>query len=221
MKPSSTIIAILICASAIFISACGNHSPQNTETSSVVKDLTGDSAKAQPASVQKVVAAPSGPIKTRMPKQDKFADQRLNAFTIVPNELNIQIPRDKEVVYGIIIDQENAGAITTLACYQNGKTVFYESKGGTLQKKADNDAMQLVLQAKPLLDKAIKAHDTSIPANGMVKFYLLTNKGIYVAAEDVKNISAHTSPWTNLFEQANKTIARLKSDKEYVISPAA
>ncbi|WP_295652917.1 hypothetical protein [uncultured Mucilaginibacter sp.] len=221
MKTSKLILSTLIFVSVIFLTACGNHSKENTETGTVAKDSSADSAKAQPASGQKAVAAPSEPIKTRMPKQDKFADQRLNAFTIVPNELNIQIPRDKEVVYGIIIDQENAGAITTLACYQNGKTVFYESNGGTLQKKADNDAIQLVLQAKPLLDKATKAHDTSIPATGRVKFYLLTNKGIYVAAEDVKNISAHTSPWTSLFEQANKTIARLKSDKEYVISPAA
>jgi len=218
MKP---ILTILICASAVFITACGNHPKQNTETSTAVKDSTVDSAKAQPATAQKAVTAPSGPIKTRMPKQDKFADQRLNAFTVVPNELNIQIPRDKEVVYGIIIDQENAGAITTLACYQNGKTTLYQSKGSTVQKKADNDAIQLVTQAKPLLDKAAKAHDTSIPAAGMVKFYLLTNKGIYVATEDMKNITAHTSPWTGLFEQANKVIDRLKRDKEYVVSPAA
>jgi len=211
MKPSKLILSTLICASAIFITACGNHAKENTETSTTTKDSTTDSTTAKRAASQTTTATPQGaPVKIRMPNENTFSEKRLSAFTIVPSELNIKVPRDKEVVYGIIIDQENAGAISTLACYQNGNAALYQSKGGTVQKKADNDVIQLVTQAQPLLDKAAKAHDTSIPAAGMVKFYLLTNKGIYVAAEDTKNITARTSPWAALFEQANKVIGQLK-----------
>jgi hypothetical protein len=208
LKPT---LHILVTAAVIAcLAACGNQSKKSNDTNA-------DSAKTDVAKATKdttntasTAAAPVPGYKAPTPTERKFNEQRVTAFTITPNDLKITVPVNKDVVYGVIFDREINGAITTLAAYQNGDASIYYSSGQTRKIKGNSPAATFVTHAQQYLDKAAKARTTAAPEKGMIKFYLLTNKGIYVADETVKNLTAHTSPWAALFDEGNKVLVTIK-----------
>ena len=208
LKPTLQILVTAIVI--ICLAACGNRSKKSNDTNA-------DSTKAEVAKTAKettnatnIATAPVPGYKAPTPTERKFNEQRVTAFTITPNDLKIAVPVNKDVVYGVIFDREINGAITTLAAYQNGDAGIYYSTGQARKIKGSSPAETFVTHAQQYLDKATKAHDTAIPEKGMVKFYLLTNKGIYVANEPVKNLTDHTSPWAALFDEGNKVLVSTK-----------
>jgi hypothetical protein len=50
-----------------------------------------------------------------------------------------------------------------------------------------------------------------VPGKHLVKFYLLTNKGIFVGQETMKNLKNNTSPLLGLFLAGNKLEAAIKN----------
>lgn len=192
--------AIILC-----FCACGDHSKNNTAAGSD----TGKTAASQPAASTNTNTTAQPVYKKPSPAESKFKELRIDAFTITPHDLKTSAPVSEDVVYGVIFDQENNGEITTLATYQNGDIALYLSTG-SVKKLKGSEAPKFVALAQTYLDKATKAHDTFVPAKGMVKFYLLTNKGIYVADESVKNLTAHTSAWAAIYDEGNKIIKQAK-----------
>jgi hypothetical protein len=198
---------LFISATAICLTACGNHSKNDTTTATDSGTVT---TTATAPATQNTTPATARPVyKKPTPAETKFNDMRVTAFTVTPTELKITVPADKDVVYGVIFDQEADGVITTAAAYQNGDMALYINNGAT-KKLQGPEATKFTALAQTYLDKASKAHDTSVPAKGSVKFYLLTNKGIYVADEAVKNIADHTSAWAAMFDEGNKISAQIK-----------
>jgi hypothetical protein len=207
----------VLCMAALFISACsGNHAKNGSDTATnapadvktvapVTVQPTGQSSK--PATPATVYRAPT-------PTENKYNDLRISALTTTPNDLKIAVPADKNIVYGVVTDQEADGAVTTLAAYKTGAVSLYTSAGNVIGDSkhpvTSNIARVIVAQAQNFVDKATKARDTSIPDKGMVKFYLLTNKGIFVVNEPVKGLTGHTSPFADLFDKVNKVLAQLK-----------
>ena len=64
------------------------------------------------------------------------------------------------------------------------------------------------------LDKATKTEKTTLPETDVIKFYLLTNKGIFVAQEQMKNFENRSSTWLSLFEEANLLLTELRKTTE-------
>jgi hypothetical protein len=210
MKLDHTIKLLVTCTVIICLTACGNHSKKSNDTNA--DSTKPDVAKTtkETTNVTNIATAPVPGYKVPTPAESKFNEQRVTAFTITPNDLKITVPVNKDVVYGVIFDQEVNGAITTLAAYQNGDAGVYYSSGKTGKVKGNTLAVKFVTDAQQYLDKTTKAHATAAPEKGMVKFYLLTNKGIYVADEAIKNLNGHTSPWAAMFDEGNKVLANLK-----------
>jgi hypothetical protein len=204
LKPTLHILVTAVVITCL--AACSNQSKKSNDTSA-------DSAKTDVAKTTNAASTATAPVpghKAPTPTERKFNEQRVTAFTITPNDLKITVPVNKDVVYGVIFDRETKGAITTLAAYQNGDASIYYSSGQTRKIKGNSPAATFVTHAQQYLDKAAKARTTAAPEKGMIKFYLLTNKGIYVADETVKNLTAHTSPWAALFDEGNKVLVTIK-----------
>jgi len=47
-----------------------------------------------------------------------------------------------------------------------------------------------------------------------VKFYLLTNNGVYVGQEQMKNFENNSSTWSKLFEEGNIVLTELRKTSE-------
>lgn len=102
---------------------------------------------------------------------------------------------------------------------QTGDASLYVSTGGGVigsgqHQNVNSASKQFVSLAQKFLDKATKTQVTSLPSTNEVKFYLLTNKGIFVGEEQVKNLDNNSSPWLKLFEEGNNVLTEIRKTSE-------
>lgn len=197
MKVTYIIIgSILVFGLIIYLTSCGN-----TSTSADTQNNTS-----QDTSRQKVI----------LPKENAYVGLRNMAFTVKPDTLGLALSKDKTEVYGVIMDWEMGGAIATTIAYMTGDASMYTSTGGGVigggqHQNVNSAAKQLIKVAQTYLDKAIKTETTPLPQTDIVKFYLLTNKGVYVGQEVMSNFENNSSKWLGLFEESNKVLTELRS----------
>lgn len=193
---------LLISGFAILLgfNSCGNaNSDKNTALAT-----PGDSSH----------SAPAGTGNTNI-----FEELRQSAFTASYQKPGSTLPSDQTKVYGVIMDWEFGGGIATTIAYQSGDASLYISSGGGIiggigHAKVRNSAKQLVTLAQTYLDKAIKTETTPLPMANEVQFYLLTNKGVFVGQDQIKNFENDSSPWFKLFELGNVLMKELRMTTE-------
>jgi hypothetical protein len=152
-------------------------------------------------------------------KTNTFNDLRAMAFSATPEQLQLSLPSDKTVVYGVIMDWGIDTATATIVSYQTGDASMYLSSGGGVigggqHQNVNSAAKHFVSLAQSYLDKAEKSETNSLPPQDEVKFYLLTNKGTYVGQESMRNFEDNSSAWLPLFEEANKVLTELRMTTE-------
>ena len=141
------------------------------------------------------------------------------AFSRTPEQLKLSLPTNKTIVYGIVMDWEINGAIATIVSYQTGDASLYLSTGGGVigggqHENVSSAAKHFVSLGQSFLDKAKKTEKTTLPETGVIKFYLLTNKGIFVDQEQMKNFENRSSTWLSLFDHANILLTELQKTAE-------
>jgi hypothetical protein len=196
MKMTCTIIgSILILGLAIYLISCNNKSTADNYKTNTTQDTTGQ--------------------KVHHPKENVYEGLRKMSLDMTPEQLGLNLSKDKTVVYGIIMDWEMNGAVATTISYMSGDASMYTSTGGGVigggqHQNVSSVAKQLVTLAQTYLDKATKTDSTPLPDRDSVKFYFLTNKGIYVGQEVMSNFENNSSKWLGLFEEANKVLTELR-----------
>ncbi len=153
--------------------------------------------------------------KVHQAKDNPFEALRDKAFAATPEQLGLSLPAGQTVVYGIIMDWGMDGATATTVSFQTGDASLYVSSGGGIigggQHQSVNDAAkQWVALAQTFLNKATGTKTTPLPEKDAVKFYLLTNKGVYVGQEQIKNFENNSSSWLDLFKEGNKVLTALR-----------
>jgi hypothetical protein len=117
------------------------------------------------------------------------------------------------------MDWEIRGTIASTVAYQTGDASLYLSSGGGVigggqHQNVNSASKQFVSLAQTFLDKTTKTEATSLPVTDEVKFYLLTNKGIFAGQETMKNFENNTSAWLKLFEAGNNVLTELRKTSE-------
>jgi hypothetical protein len=144
-----------------------------------------------------------------------YTDQRNLALSITPFQLKLAIPDDNTLVYSVIMDWNMGDAVVTLATYITGAASMYLSTGGGVTSGGKDPnvgeaAVEFVVAAQGHIDRAVPTNTTDIPAEGCVRFYLLTNKGICAMQERVKHFDDSTSALLGLFQKGNEVIAEMR-----------
>jgi len=159
--------------------------------------------------------------KSTISAENPFEGLRNLAISTTPEQLQLDLPMDETIVFGVVMDWGiDRGAIATTVAYQTGDASLYLSSGGGIigggQHQNVNDAAkQFVRLSQTFLINASQTQTTPLPETDSVKFYFLTNKGIYVSQEQVKNFEDHSSPWLDLFEEGNKVLTELQLTTEH------
>lgn len=153
--------------------------------------------------------------KVRQTKENAYEELRNIAFTVTPEQLGLLFPADKTIVYGIVMDWEMGGATATTVAYQTGDASLYLSSGGGVigggqYQNVNNASKQFISLAQTFLDKVVKVDKTSLPTTNEIKFYFLTNNGVYVGKEQIKNFENNSSLWLKLFEEGNNILSELR-----------
>jgi hypothetical protein len=195
MKMTYIIIGIILAGGLVFyLTSCGNKSTAND------KQLTTDQDTTTP--------------KVHQTKDNAFEGLRNMAFTATPEQLGLSLPTDKSIVYGIIMDWEMGGATASTVAYQTGDASLYLSSGGGVIGGGQHQNVNSASLAQTFLDKTTKTETTPLPATDEVKFYLLTNQGIFVGKETMKNFENNSSAWLKLFEEGNNVLTELRKTSE-------
>lgn len=148
-------------------------------------------------------------------KDNAYEGLRNIAFSVSPDSLGLTLSKDKKEVYGVIMDWEMGGAIATTTAYMTGDASMYTSTGGGIigggqHQNVNSAAKQLIKVAQTYLDKAIKTETTPLPQTNIIRFYLLTNMGVYVGQEVMSNFENNSSKWFGLFVESNKVLTELR-----------
>lgn len=194
------IIGIILASGFFFyMTSCGNRSASND------KHTITDQDTSKP--------------KVHQTKENAYEGLRNMAFSATPEQLGLSLPTDKTVVYAVIMDWEMLGATATTVSYQTGDASLYLSSGGGVigggqHQNVNKAAKQFVSLAQTFLDNTTKTESTPLPTTDEVKFYLLTNKGVFVGQEQMKKIENNSSTWLKLFEEGNNVITELRRTSE-------
>lgn len=145
-----------------------------------------------------------------------YESERNLALSITPQQLKLNIPADQTFVYGVIMDWNTGDKVVTLASYITGAANLYFSSGGGIKGAGKNAnvgeaAVRFVDAAQGFIDSALPVGIFDVPAKDCVRFYLLTNKHVYVAQEQVKHLDDNSSAWIPLFRKGNEVITEMMS----------
>ena len=152
--------------------------------------------------------------KTHQLKDNPYEELRNKALKVSPKDLGLSL-NENTIVYGVVMDWEMGGAIATTVTYQTGDASLYLSSGGGViggggHKNVNNAAKRFVNLAQTFINVALRTETTPLPEKNSVKFYLLTNKGIYVGQETMNNFENSSSVWLKLFEEGNNVLSELR-----------
>ena len=145
------------------------------------------------------------------PDSSTYEGLRNIAMHVTPDQLKLRIPDSETLVYGLIMDCNMGEGSITLSAYITGAVSMYFSTGGGktgggMNPEVAETAVDFVTAAQAFVNMAIKVAATDLPAKGCVRFYMLTNHGIYVAQELMTQFENGTSIWLPLFEKGNEVI---------------
>ncbi len=193
--------AVLLFGLLAYLASCGEKSTANNNVTIDESDTTKPSPLVQSSN------------------ENAYEGLRNRAFSVSPEELGLPHSKDKTFVYGVIMDWGMDGATVSTVAYQTGDASLYLSTGGGVigggqHQNVSTASKQFVSLAQTFLDKAKKTASTPLPLADEVKFYLLTNKGIYVGQDEMKNFENSSSAWLKLFEEGNKVLTELRITTE-------
>ncbi len=143
-----------------------------------------------------------------------FEDLRSQALAVKAEDLNITLSPKKVSVYGMVMDWDMPEGVATTIAFSTGDASLYNSAGGGViggiaHKNVQDAAKELLRKADGFVARAFLTVDTPLPKKDCVRFYLLTNKGIYTFEEKMNNFENETSLWYPFFEEVNKVITEL------------
>lgn len=149
------------------------------------------------------------------PDANSYEGVRNLALKVTPAQLKLTIPPSETFVYGVVMDWDMGEMITTLAAYITGAASTCFSSGGVVAGGGVNPAVgeaavDFVTFAQDFVYRAIAVTTTDLPAKGCVRFYFLTNQGIFAAQEQTRHFEDNTSPWLHLFAKGSIVINEIR-----------
>ncbi|GAA4469205.1 hypothetical protein GCM10023093_28210 [Nemorincola caseinilytica] len=144
-----------------------------------------------------------------------YEQNRHTALHITPQQLGLAMQPAVTKVYGVVMDWDMSGTVLSLCAYITGAANAFLSSGTAVTGVGANPAIaeqasELVQMAQGYLSKCMPVADTGLPLPGTVRFYLLTNNGIYAAQELLGAIEDNSSPWLGLFFRGNMLLDEIK-----------
>jgi hypothetical protein len=152
-------------------------------------------------------------------RDNPFLDLRNQALNVTPELLQLQVPYEETIVFGVIMDWDMGNGIATLVSFQTGDASMYLSSGGgsiggISHLNVVNESKLFVSKAQNFLGQTNRIDSTPLPNKHCIRFYFLTNKGKFYVEEHLQNIENGTSLWLPLFEQGNNVISELRKIEE-------
>ena len=162
---------------------------------------------------QKVKTTPPSPKKVH-----DYESARAASLSITKEQLGLNIPDSVTRVYGVVMDWDMNGTILTVSAYITGAANAFLSTGASATGSGGSpsvaeQASEFVLVAQEFLNRAMPVADLGFAPPGTVRFFLLTNRGIYAMQEMLVLIDDNTSPLLGLFFRGHMLLEEIKASQ--------
>ena len=145
---------------------------------------------------------------------------RAMALNTSAAKLGLRLPDDTTTAYGVVMDMGVIGGTATLVAFSTGDASLYVSSGGGVIGSGQHDsvrrsALALVQSAEARLRLFSSTTRFDGPANGQVRFFILTNRGVLTAVESEDRIDSGGLPLSPVWYAGQKllTDVRLVAEK--------
>ncbi|MHB8207790.1 hypothetical protein [Mucilaginibacter sp.] len=144
-----------------------------------------------------------------------YIGMRNQFFALTPTDLQLQIPGDKELALGVIMELGTDDGVATIVSLSTGDASLYTSKGGGIiggitHYNIKNAAIELVAESQHYFSKMNPSKNINPPKSGNVKIFILTNKNKYDFETTEEEITSPQSTWAALFNKGNEVITQLR-----------
>jgi hypothetical protein len=182
--------------------------------------VCGLAACGQPAStrVDAAVEAEAVPQRgnTMTVGEETYAGLRETALSTSADQLQLTLDDRQLSAFGVLMEMGFEGATVTLVSFTTGDASLYLSTGGGIiggigHETVRNAADALVATAQGALPQLTKTAAFPRPDTGQVRFYVLTNRGVY-ASESVAEVQLGNTPHplSALFFAGHNVITELR-----------
>ena len=149
---------------------------------------------------------------TKRLKDNPYRKLRNVALRVTPEQLELSLPSNKTDVYGIVMDWNTGDNVCTVVAFQTGDASIYLSSGqgyigGGQHANIHDQATLFVESGQNYLKYANLIDSTPLPDKECVRFYFLTNKGIFATQENVSNLKDKSNEFIQLMGQGEKLIS--------------
>lgn len=151
--------------------------------------------------------------------ENPYPDFRNMAFSTTPEQLEITQNDSILSVYGCIVDWCSGQNVVTIVSFQTGDVSMYLSLGkiyigGSGHESIKSAGLELIKETSLNLDSTHFTNNYSLPSKDNINFYLVTNKGKYLASENFENMKNENSIWLKSFNIVNKIISNYRQINE-------
>ncbi len=153
---------------------------------------------------------------------DTYEGMRNLALKVTADHLKLTVPGNTTLVFGVVMDWNLNESVMTLAAFVTGAANLYLStgegfSGGGKDPRVGEAAATFVASSQEFLGRAMPVTTTDLPPKGCIRFYLMTNKGLFAAQELMEHFEDASSPWLRLFESGSEVITEIRSSRNVLI----
>ena len=153
--------------------------------------------------------------KAAVAREYPYEGMRNIALNTVPGAVLANVGADEILVYSVLMDWDMGNDMVTLVVQVTGEANLYVQSGGGIigagrYMNISDAAQKFTGVAQGFLSVTNPAASTALPPKDHVQFFLLTNRGKFMAVDSMKNIESKTSAIYPLFEEANMVIGEMR-----------
>jgi hypothetical protein len=132
-------------------------------------------------------------------------------FTSSAEEVGLSGKDAKAKVWGALMEVAFPEGVGTLVSIRDGSASLYTTTGGAVLGVTSAQAKQFVAEAEKHLARMEPAKSYPYPNVGRIKFYALTQEGVYAAEVDEKELVGGGHALSPLFTAANDVLTALRT----------
>lgn len=196
MKKTFQILVIFL---FIFLAACKRKATK-TQTAATEKDT----------------------VSIHHPSDNNYMQLRSLALNIKAGDLQLTLPANETIVFGVVMDWNVSEGVVTLATFKTGDASLYFSIGGGMiggvgHENVARASKQFVAASQNFLHLAVMKNSDNLPLKDEIQFYFLTNKGTFFVHENIAAVEQNNSALSALFTEANNVITEMRSIEENAV----
>jgi hypothetical protein len=144
-----------------------------------------------------------------------YESLRAKALNMTPEDLGLDVHGGDLVAHGVVMDWTVGSDVVTVVSFATGDASLYFSWGGGViggfaHENVQQAAKAFVNSAGTFIEKMQPAQDHSTPRPGLVRFFVVTNRGVITAEAQERDLDEQGHELSSLFHAGQDVVTQLR-----------